>query len=109
MYNMTTKEIFSIVVETRPMHPVQGEDISAHDIDMDEKHGEDQRCNIPNMCIVGSWSDEVINIDYCQDHTQVENEQELEFDRENIQLAHGICQYFGCMLLLWHNEHEHFD
>lgn len=75
--SMTTKEIFHIVVETFPMHPVQAEDFSTHDTDMDEKHGEkhgeDQRRNIPDICIYGPWCAEVINIDYGQDYTQVEN------------------------------------
>lgn len=53
-------------------------DTSVHDSDIAEKYNGDQRKNLlPDMCIAGPWCDVVTNMDYYQDHTLSEYEQEL--------------------------------
>lgn len=47
------KVVFPAVVGTLHEHPVQDEDILVYDTNLIETYSENQRSNIPNMCIAG--------------------------------------------------------
>lgn len=71
------EEAFSIAVETLLVQPVQVKHTLVHDCEI-VKHNGDQQRN--SLCINVPWCDAATNMDYSQDHTRSEFEQELGTD-----------------------------
>jgi hypothetical protein len=72
-------------IGTLPVQLVQVGDSLDHDYQMTEEHNWDQ--HFPDMRITGPWCDVVTDLDYCQDSTNSDLEQEFGSDRRQLALV----------------------
>jgi hypothetical protein len=73
------------VIGTLPVQLVQVGDSLAHDYLMTGEHNMDQ--HFPDMRITGPWCDDVTDLDYCQDSTTSDLEQDFGSDRRQLALV----------------------
>lgn len=80
-----TTHVVETDIGTLPVQLVQVGDSLDHDYQMTEEHNMDQ--HFPDMRITSPWCDDVTDLNYCQDSTNSDLEQEFGSDRRQLALV----------------------